>query len=114
MEGLGNKAANMASKWQIVAVNIGELGVKGAIEALIDGMRGLADIVNAVISNPVGEFFVKLTVAVAGLAIAVRAFNTLNLGATLSSLVTVVTTAVTSVEGLKAAFVGLNLAEGVS
>jgi TP901 family phage tail tape measure protein len=69
MEGLANKAKNMKDKFELVAVALGDAGLKTMLEVVIDLGRGLADLLAGFLSSSVGSF----TVIVLGLAAAIGA-----------------------------------------
>ena len=69
MEGLANKAKNMKDKFELVAIALGEAGLKSALEVVIDLGRGFADMLAGVLNSSVGKIIVGLTALAAAVAL---------------------------------------------
>jgi len=77
MEGLANKAKNMKDRFELAAIALGDAGLKGALNSLIEVGRSFATLLEGFFSSALGTVIVHvvgLGVAVGTLNLAIKSF----------------------------------------
>ncbi len=95
-EGLGIKWKQVADKFSVLAVNLGEAGFGGVLRVLADLLRGLLDIFNLFAETIIGKVITGMTMASGAALLLSKAFAGLGILKWITSLFVAKTTAVTA------------------
>jgi TP901 family phage tail tape measure protein len=77
-EGLGIKIKNLADRFKLIFVAIGEAGATGVIGGFIDVLRGLSTAIARLVSSDLGKFATSMTIWAATISIATKAIFVLS------------------------------------